>query len=82
MAELFDSRRLTGPSALGDLPGAVIDVRLDATEIAELVPRWQTEVRVLLDAVGWTDSTTSVREVVDGVSLAFTAPIDALYAAT
>ena len=82
MAELFDSRRLTGPSALGDLPGAVIDVRLDATEIAELVPRWQTEVRVLLDAVGWTDSTTSVREVVDGVSLAFNAPIDALYAAT
>jgi len=82
MAELYDSRRLTGPSALGDLPGAVIDVHLEQAEAAALVARWQAEVRTLLDAVGWSDSQTSVRKVVGGASLAFTAPIDALYAAT
>ncbi len=82
MAELYDSRRLTGPSALGDLPGAVIDVRLEKSEAAALVARWQAEVRTLLDAVGWSDSETSVRKVVGGASLALTAPIDALYAAT
>ncbi len=82
MAELVDSRRLTGPNPLGALPGAVIDVRLDEREAATLIARWHAEVRPLLDAVGWYDSTTSVRRTADGASLAITAPIDTLYSAT
>jgi UDP-N-acetylmuramyl tripeptide synthase len=82
MAELVDSRRITGASPLGDLPGAVIDVRLDEAEATSLIARWQTEIRHLLDAVGWTGSAISVRRVAGGASLAFDAPIDTLYAAT
>jgi cyanophycin synthetase len=39
-------------------------------------------VRRLLDAVGWREARVAVRAFVGGASLAFTAPADALYAAT
>ena len=43
---------------------------------------WQGAVRELLDAVGWSDESTTYRAYPGGVSLAISAPIDALYAAT
>ena len=77
-----DSRRLTGPSLLLDRPGAVLDVRLDDPARAQAIAGWRTTARRLLDAVQWFGETLAVRPFAGGASLALTAPIDALYAAT
>jgi len=79
---LLDSRRLTGPSLLWDHEGAVIDVALAPEEAGAAVAAWRREARRLLDAVGWTGEETAVRRYPGGASLALSAPIDALYAAT
>jgi cyanophycin synthetase len=80
--ELVDSRRLTGANILWDHPGAVIDVSLDDGQRAGLVASWSRAVRRRLDAVGWADQGSCVRTSTGGVSLAISAPYDALYAAT
>ncbi len=80
--ELLDSRRLTGPNILSDLPGAIIDVRIDDAEMAAFVAAWTTAVQGMLSAVGWKDCAIHVREMDGGVSVGFDAPVDALYAAT
>lgn len=79
---LLDSRRLTGPNLLQERPGAVLDVALDPAEAEAAVPAWQERARALLDAVGWTVEETAVRRFAGGASLAVSAPIDSLYAAT
>ncbi|MEM7353104.1 MAG: Mur ligase family protein, partial [Acidobacteriota bacterium] len=80
---LRDSRRLTGPNILWPRASAVIDVRLDPSDDGEgLVHRWQRHARRMLDAVGWASEETTHRHFASGVSLALSAPIDALYAAT
>lgn len=80
--ELLDSRRLTGPNVLTDAPAAVIDVALAPEAVEPFVAAWRAEARRMLDAVGWTDAELFERRVAGGVSLGFTAPADALYAAT
>lgn len=80
--EYIDARRLTGPSLLWDKPGSILDVRCDETEAATLVPFWKKNIRRMLDAVGWEGESTCSRRLSEGVSLAFSAPIDALYAAS
>jgi cyanophycin synthetase len=84
--ELVDSRRLTGPNLLWDRPGAVLDVELapnaDAALLDRAVERWSAAARDILDAVGWGDETTCHRRFPRGASLAISAPVDALYAAT
>jgi cyanophycin synthetase len=80
--ELLDSRRLTGPNVLTDEPAAIIDVRVGEEKRADFVAAWREQARRALDAVGWTRSRLCERRVTGGVSLGFTAPADALYAAT
>ncbi len=80
--ELLDSRRLTGANAVFDRAGAVIDVAADEDDIGALVDRWRKAIIPALEAVGWHEETTAVRPCEGGVSLAISAPIDALYAAT
>jgi len=80
--ELLDSRRLTGPNILSGRPGAVIDVRLAPGETEAFVQAWRDAATRMLDALGWTDRELKVRDVADGASLGFDAPVDALYAAT
>ena len=77
-----DSRRLTGPSLLLDRPGAILDVRLDDRARDGAIADWRAAARRLLDAVQWSRETLAVRPFAGGASLALTAPIDALYAAT
>jgi cyanophycin synthetase len=77
-----DSRRLTGPNLLTDRPGAVLEVELTPGSGNEEVRLWQEEARGALDVLGWEGESLSVRRYPGGASLAFTAPIDALYAAT
>ena len=79
---VLDSRRLTGPGLLLDGPGAVLELRLEPAEISRAVVAWEKAVRRLLQAVGWGGQQLATRTFSGGVSLAFTAPIDGLYAAT
>jgi cyanophycin synthetase len=76
-----DSRRLTGPSLLLDRPGAILEVRLEDAQRERAAAAWRDAARRLLDAVGWRDERLAARTFAGGVSLALTAPADALYAA-
>lgn len=77
-----ESRRLTGPSLLLDRPGAILEILLDDALRDRAVAAWRDAARRLLDAVGWPDERVAARQFAGGVSLALTAPVDALYAAT
>ncbi len=79
--EFRDARRLTGPSLLFDGPGAILDVGCTNDEAERLVPAWKKHVRSMLSELGWTGCELRTLQLSGGVSLAFTAPIDALYAA-
>jgi cyanophycin synthetase len=80
--KLLDSRRLTGPNLIQDRAGAVLDVALAAGERETVPALWERQARRILDAVGWPEQETRVRLFPNGASLALSAPIDALYAAT
>ncbi|HEX2645161.1 MAG TPA: Mur ligase family protein [Thermoanaerobaculia bacterium] len=80
--KLLESRRLTGPNLLWDRAGAVLDVALSAEERETVPELWARQARRILDAVGWQREETRVRLFPNGASLALSAPIDALYAAT
>ncbi|HEY4575027.1 MAG TPA: Mur ligase family protein [Thermoanaerobaculia bacterium] len=80
--ELRDSRRLTGPNLLLDRPGAILEVELSPEEAETAVAAWASQVRRMLDAVGWTGAEIAARPFPGGASLAITAPIDGLYTAT
>ncbi|HEU4524171.1 MAG TPA: Mur ligase family protein [Gemmatimonadales bacterium] len=80
--ELLDSRRMTGPGLLLDGPGAVLEVKVDDGRRDAAVAAWREAVTRMLAAVGWAEARPVVRRYPGGVSLAFTAPMDALYAAT
>jgi UDP-N-acetylmuramyl tripeptide synthase len=80
--EFIDARRLTGPSLLFDLPGSILDVACTEEEAARLEPAWEKHLRRMLDAVGWRDCELASTRLTGGVSFGFTAPIDALYAAS
>ncbi|HEV8581410.1 MAG TPA: Mur ligase family protein [Thermoanaerobaculia bacterium] len=80
--KLLDSRRLTGPNLLLDRPGAVIEVSLEPGEAEIAIAAWREQARRMLDAVGWSGEETAARLYAGGASLAISAPLDALYAAT
>jgi cyanophycin synthetase len=90
--EQIDSRRLTGPNLLWSRPGAVLDVRSlpegqpltpgSARRIEPAVAAWRVEARRILDAIGWRNEELAWRQFPGGASLALSAPVDALYAAT
>lgn len=80
--ELVDSRRLPGANILWARPGAVINVTALESELPVLISGWQRAVRQRLDGLGWGAEQFHVRHSGDGASLAISAPLDALYAAT
>lgn len=80
--DVLDSRRLTGPGLLLDCPGAVLDVRLGGQDPDQAIAAWKSAARRLLHEVGWADEELATRRFPGGVSLALTAPVDGLYAAT
>jgi len=80
---VLDSRRLTGPNLVQFRPGAILDVELGERESPErVVAAWDRHLRAALEAVGWAGEEASHRIFARGLSLAHTAPVDALYAAT
>ena len=80
--DVLDSRRLTGPGLLLDGPGAVLDLRLGGRDPDRAIAAWKSAASRLLRDVGWADERLFTRRFPDGVSLALTAPVDGLYAAT
>lgn len=79
--KIINTRRMTGPSLFTELPGAMLEVSVPDSRQDEAIQRWQTNVRRYLNAVGWRDASTLFRKYENGISLYFTAPVDALYAA-
>ncbi len=80
--EYIDARRLTGPSLLWNKSGTILDVRCSEDEARALIPFWENKIRQMLAAIEWENETTTSWPLSEGVSLAFSAPIDALYAAS
>ncbi len=80
--EFLDARRLTGPSLLLDVPGSILDVRCSSADADRLVPVWSEQVARMLEALDWPSARFAWLKLTGGVSLAFSAPIDALYAAS
>jgi cyanophycin synthetase len=80
--EFLDARRLTGPSLLFDVPGTILDVQCTAAETKELIPVWEKHVRRMLAELDWRNCEFESLPLLGGVSLGFTAPVDALYAAS
>lgn len=77
---LDDQRRLTGKSLLWDKSGAIIDAFVSGIDKQTVVEQWLIYVNQLLVAVDWQEQSTCYRIFEDGISLAISAPIDALYA--
>ncbi|MFT5501124.1 MAG: cyanophycin synthetase [Woeseiaceae bacterium] len=80
--QFLDARRLTGPNVLWNKSGAVLDVSCSAGEADRLIPFCEQKIRDMLDAVGWSGESLCHMRLSGGVSIAFSAPIDALYAAS
>ncbi|MDX2410985.1 MAG: Mur ligase family protein [Woeseiaceae bacterium] len=80
--EFLDARRLTGPSLLFDGPGAILDVLCSKDEAQRLIPVWRKHVERMLTELAWESSEFQTLLLSGGVSLGFTSPIDALYAAS
>ena len=79
---LDDSRRLTGKNYFMDQSGAILDAFVSGVDKQEVVNTWLKNLQPFLEGVGWAESKCIYRIFEDGVSLGFSAPIDALYAAT
>ncbi len=80
--EFLDARRLTGPSLIFDRPGSILDVSCTAEDADRLIPVWQAKVERMLAELGWSKAEFSTRKLLGGVSMAFSARVDALYAAS
>ncbi len=80
--DLQDVRRLTGASLVLDRPGAAGEAVLPAGREGMVIALWRQQMRSLLEAVGWGQETTAVRPYYGGATLAVSAPLDGLYAAT
>ncbi len=80
--EFLDARRLTGPNVLWEKPGAILDISCTPEEAGRLISYCRAQIGLMLDAVGWGREAVCHRRLAGGVSIAFSAPIDALYAAS
>jgi UDP-N-acetylmuramyl tripeptide synthase len=80
--DFVDARRLTGYNAVFDRIGSILDIACTAEEADQLIPVWADKVARMLEALDWPSSEFAFRRLEGGVSLAFSAPIDQLYAAS
>ena len=78
----LDARRLTGPNVLWDRPGAILDIACTTEEADRLIPFCENHIRRMLSAVGWDGESVCHARLLGGLSIAISAPIDALYAAS
>jgi UDP-N-acetylmuramyl tripeptide synthase len=79
-----DSRRLTGPGLYFAGTGAALETRTGSPVPAVVIDGWRRRVHLACHTLGWPDPGVDLvaRVHASGVSLAFPAPVDQLYAAT
>lgn len=77
-----ESRRLTGTNVYFAGTGAALETAVCTPVADALLAGWQGRIRAARIALGWDDDAIVVRPHRSGVSLAFAAPSDQLYAAT
>lgn len=65
-----------------DGPGSILDISCSAEEADLLIPVWQSNVEQMVAELGWDQPEIASRKLLGGASMAFSAPIDALYAAS
>ena len=80
--EFIDARRLTGPNAVFEKIGSILDVACTPEEAEQLIPVWADSVARMLEELDWPSSEFAWRRLEGGISLAYSAPIDQLYAAS
>ena len=80
--EFVDARRLTGPNAVFNGIGSILDIACTPEEADALLPVWADNVGRMLEALDWPSAEFASRKLMGGISLAFTAPVDQLYAAS
>jgi hypothetical protein len=80
--QFIDARRLTGANVVFDKVGSVLDVACTPEDADRLVPVWADHVARMLEALDWPSAEFASRRLEGGVSMAFSAPVDALYAAS
>ncbi len=82
MDSFVDSRRLTGPNRHFGVPGAVLEAIAPLPVPPDLLQRWRALVLDSCAALGWPMPTLDVRYGMRGTTLALSAPLDQLFAAT
>jgi UDP-N-acetylmuramyl tripeptide synthase len=80
--EFLDARRLTGPNVLWNKPGSILDIACTPDEADALIPYCEGRIRAMFDAIGWGGEGIRHLRLNGGLSIAFSAPIDVLYAAS
>ncbi|MEX0900826.1 MAG: Mur ligase family protein [Gammaproteobacteria bacterium] len=78
--QFVDCRRLTGPNSLWDRPSVVLDVACSPDEARAFQPQWEAAVLRMYAALGWDAPVFHAAPFTAGISVAFDAPIDRLYA--
>jgi len=81
--EVDESRRLTGPNLLSDMPGATMEIYFDAVDGIDsdlVIKLWKKHLKQLLNTLGLT-AEIYYRQFRGGANLAFTADEDMLYTA-
>lgn len=79
--KFLDTRRLTGPNILGIPAGAILDIACSPNEADLLVPFCKARAAEMLAVLGWPVQPVRHHKLSGGVSIAFSAPVDRLYAA-
>src|SRR3546814_21133380 len=77
-----DSRRLTGCNFYFSGTGAVLEAAPGLSFDDATLARWRDNIDLAREALGWPDGEADMRRHRSGVSLAFAAPLECLYAAT
>src|SRR3546814_2883975 len=77
-----ESRRLTGCNFYFSGTGAALEAAPGLSFDDAALARWRDNIDLAREALGWPDGEAVMRRHRSGVSLAFAAPLDCLYAAT
>ena len=80
--QFLDARRLTGPSLLFDQPAAILDIECEPAETDAIDAAWRRAVMRMTKALDWPRPELARQDLTGGLSLAFTVPVDRLYAAS
>ena len=80
--EFLDARRLTGPNLLMDGPGSILDIACTPERARQLFSVWASQLRRMFVALDWPKTELHSLLLDGGISLAFAAPVDRLYAAS